>query len=250
MRVVIPSRRRAGRISKAMRMLPDAVVTVDEREEEEYRRLWGDRVVPHPPLDGIAAIRQWILDNFDDEVLVMCDDDLDCVQPLPTLPGGRRTSRIVDPRDVMQILDNASSIAQEIRAPMFGFSRSSNPTNYHPHQIFGFTTFIQGIVGFVGRPVRYDLKLKMSFEDLDIVMSALLKGRFVFVDLRFAWQFVMTRNTGGLSEVRDLAQINAESDYVKRKWGKFLVPSKGQSNNSRRAESRIAVIRKQHIVWD
>lgn len=248
MDIVIPSRGRPDRIWKAMRMLPNAVVTVDEREEEGYRRIWGDRVVPHPPLEGIAAIRQWILDNFHEKILVMVDDDLDHVQAMVTLPSGGIDPRITDPRAVGQILENTAMIAQEIGAPMFGYTRARRPVTFSPLKLFSFTGFVQGVVGFVGRKVRYDLRFKTSCEDLDIVMSALLKGRFVLQDMRFYWSFKTLVNRGGLSQSRRSDQIKMERELLKTKWGKFLARSEGQNNNPNRDEFRVAVRRSQPLL--
>lgn len=218
MQVVIPSRRRVESCRHAIRLFQDPIVSVAESEVDDYSVL-PCRVVPRPDaVTGLGAIRQWILDNFDDEILVMVDDDTSYVACLV----GQRYRRIINPNSVMQILENAAEIAKGVGAPMFGFDQSWDVRKFRPQDPLRFHGWFGSILGFVGRGVRYDPRVTLH-DDIDVCLYALLHHRIVFIDHRFSFCVGQRFLTSGENAVnRSQEREDAEQVYLLQKWGKWL----------------------------
>lgn len=218
MQVVIPSRKRVDVCRRAVRLFHDPIVSVAESEVDDYSVL-PCRVVPRPDdLGTLGAIRQWILDNFDDEILVMVDDDTTKAYCLV----GSRKRTITNPDSIMQILENAAEVAEGIGTPMFGFNQAWDVRKYNPHDPFHFNGWFGSVLGFVGREAHYDPRVTLH-DDIDVILSILLRQRIVFIDHRFSF-VVGTRfkASGGNAVNRSQQAEDLERACLKQKWGKWL----------------------------
>lgn len=227
LRVVIPSRQRAQLlVENALRLFPYATVTVAESELDEYRAvlpadlLAEGRLVPHPDsVTGIAPIRQWCLDNFDEEALVFADDDTYRVQSLV----GIVPVPITDVGDILQILENTATVAAGVGAPVFGFDQSFDVRKFSPFKPFSFNAWSGGVIGMVGRSIRYDPGLRLR-ADIDYCLQALLspQHRVTFQDSRFSFMHRRFGVTGGNAINRSEERNRQEIAYLERKWGQWL----------------------------
>ena len=101
-RIVIPSRERATTLQqKALTLFPDATVCVHKSEAAAYQRILPREQLLLHNVEGLAIIRQWILDHVDDEVVVMVDDDVSMLYSL----CGVRARRLPDPALARQLHD-------------------------------------------------------------------------------------------------------------------------------------------------
>ena len=83
---VIPSAGRAETMT-THKLFREAFVCVPESQVQMYRK-YIDRVVPHPDtVYGMGQKRQWILDNFDEDIIFMADDDIDSKGKGRATPG-------------------------------------------------------------------------------------------------------------------------------------------------------------------
>ncbi len=165
-------------------------------------------------------IRNWIFDNIPDEVLLVVDDDMRAVSSKVGLAYRKYT----DPADVRQICENAAYCAREVGAKMFGFSHVANIIyEFKPQDPISFEHWIGGIVGFIGRGIRYDERYMVAADNLDISLQHLQKNRIVYVDARF---YFLTSDTlrahGGLGKDRSQAREQADADLLVEKWGRYV----------------------------
>lgn len=223
LKVVIPSKGRSHTIGLlSLALFPDAVVTVDEREVDDYAGVVarvGATLLPHPPLPGISAIRNWLLDCISDEAFVMVDDDVKRVYS----KVGRVIRHYRQPNDVRQIVENAYECARGCGAKLFGFTQDGNVLGFKPQDPLTFTGWIGTVIGVIGRSVRYDDRLAIGSEDLDISLRHLLEHRIVFIDERFHFESVnRLRATGGNAFNRSLEREQRESAQLKRVWGDYV----------------------------
>lgn len=228
LRVVIPSRGRPHVIGRAaLRLFPAATVTVPESQMEHYaglatasgeRLIPPERLIPHPDdVRGIAPIRQWVLDHFDDECLVMAADDVyDLVFLVHYVP--RRMSR---PDVVAQVVTNAANVAYGIGAPVFGFNQAWDVRKFRPFEPFTLNSWVGGVIGIIGRDLQYDTNLRLR-ADIDFCLQALLHKRLTFVELRFSFLHRRFGVTGGNAASRSSRRNEDEIAYLQRKWGSHL----------------------------
>ncbi len=217
-RVVIPSKHRADSIgTHALRLFPDATVCIDEREQADYAGVTPNLLL-HPPLPTLASIRNWILDNVPDEIVVQVDDDVVRVFSMV----GYRLRSYAKPDEIGRIIENAALIAHGIGARLFGFSQSGDVKAFKPQDPIRFNSWIGSVVGVVGRDIRWDSGLTLR-GDIDASLKSLLKHRIIYQDTRFYFETGRRfLNKGGNAVNRSEERERKELEYLKRTWGGYI----------------------------
>jgi hypothetical protein len=211
----------------ALRLFPDATVTVAESEMGTYAGITGpggrqlipeERLVPHPEeVSGIAPIRQWVLDHFDDECILMVDDDVyELVFLVHYVPR-----KMSDPEVVRQVVYNAANVAYAIGAPVFGFNQAWDVRKFKPYEPFNLNSWAGGVIGTIGRDLRYDLNLRLR-ADIDFCLQALQHRRLTFIENRFSFMHRRFGLAGGNASSRSSQRNEEEIAYLQRKWGEHL----------------------------
>ena len=93
-----------GHIQK---LVPTATVLVDEAEQETYAKRMNatTELVTHPGLTSIMQIRNFALNHFSEDCIVMIDDDLKNVTSI------RTQKRTMDPEIILQIIENPEAFS-------------------------------------------------------------------------------------------------------------------------------------------
>lgn len=227
LRIVIPSRKRVRLLTeRALTLFPGATVTVAASEMNDYRSIVPpERLVPHPDeVSGIAPIRQWVLDHFDDECIVFADDD---VYQMISLVG-YSYSKIASPATAWRVIENTANIAKEAGTAVFGFNQAFDVRKFVPMKPFLINSWAGGVIGIIGRDFRYDTSLRLR-ADIDFCLQVLLERRFTFIENRIAFVHKRFGLTGGNAVNRSAERNRHELDYLRAKWGRYLTiqPSKG-----------------------
>lgn len=220
LRVVIPSLGRARLALKAMALFRDCnpVVCVAESEQVEYRKSGHKNIVTHPDeVTGIGRIRQWILDNFREHVLVMADDDVSHVWCNMYRSG----FAISDPQMVYEILASAANITEDLGAHVFGFSQSWDVRKYNATKPFNLAGWVGGVIGFAGRR-NYRFTENRLRADIDYCLQSLQADRIFFQDNRYGFVHQRFGLPGGNSANRSLQRDTDEIKYLLQKWGRYL----------------------------
>jgi len=159
LRVVIPSRKRVQVLTdSALTLFPDATVTVAESEMAAYAPVVpAERLVPHPDdVTGIAPIRQWVLDHFDDEAVVFVDDD--CYKLVSVV--GYSYSNLTSPANCWQAVENAANIARTIGTAVFGVNQAWDVRKFNCMKPLLVNSWVGGVIGIIGRDFRFDTALR------------------------------------------------------------------------------------------
>ncbi len=193
---------------------------VAESEADDYKNLPAELLLHPDPVAGIGPLRQWILDNVPDETVVMVDDD---VYVLRTTAGHLTRSHIIrNPLSIQQILDNTAEMAKGLGTAVFGFDQSGGDVRkFHPHDPIRLNSWTGGVIGIIGRDLRYDTTLKLR-ADIDYCLKALLKHRVVCIDTRFAFVHKRFKNRGGNDHMRSAERNQLEIERLKDRWGHWL----------------------------
>lgn len=94
-RIVILSRSRWKSIQDdTLKLLPDWIeIIVPVSEEEEYARVCDNPLILVPDeIEGLGPLRNWVLDNIEEETVIMFDDDVTTCYNL----SGPKSKRITD----------------------------------------------------------------------------------------------------------------------------------------------------------
>lgn len=217
--IVVPSKGRPGNMAGIMDLLPTAAICVDEREEAAYRDVVPkQKLVLHEPTKTLGQVRQWVLDHWEQECVVMIDDDFRQV----VCNVGRRTRRITDPDAIRQVIENAATVSKELDIALFHWSRQPNPRDFKACDPISFKALASNAWGVVGREFKVDTSLNLC-ESVDLTLQNLLKRRIVFQDRRFYFDCGgVWSGRGGLQSMRTMEGQNDEKRKMAQRWGRYL----------------------------
>jgi hypothetical protein len=217
-RYLILSRGRSRTIV-SHKMFPFADVIVPEYEKALYEKKIKKAVLTYPDnIHGLSILRNYILRKFTEEIIIMIDDDIDKLynQEFNTY------TRITDPIDIKRILDSTAAITKDLGKSLFGYKPSRNITFYDPTNPFRLNGWVGTVIGIVGRKYYFD-EHNILKTDIDYSLQCLLEDRIIIQDMRYVFDSIKIKNSGGNSTYRTKDRVESEQMYLKRKWGKHIV---------------------------
>lgn len=216
-KVVIISRGRANTCN-TQNILPDWVpFLVPESQKAEYEAAMPNRKIETLPDDaiGLGKVRNWCVDNYKQDIVIMCDDDLHRIYDLT----GDDSRLITDRDEAMAVVLSLAGLAKDMGVHWFGF-RNLDIRKYSNFEPFALNESPSGIVGVMGKKYRFrDDKFKV---DIDMTLQNLLEDRICLVDRRFSVSNKMMGGKGGNSSTRTSAEFQRSVQALKERWGNFL----------------------------
>ena len=209
---MILSRGRSRTIT-SHKLFPYATLVIPDDEEEVYKHIKLHTVLIPAELKGLSRVRNWVLDNFDEEIVIMVDDDIKSLVFLQY----EKNKKIKDSAYIAQVLINAAIMADDMEVGVFGFNQKWDVRKYDGSLPFKLKTWVGGVIGVVGRKLRFDEK-NMFKVDIDFCLQNLLKNRILFVDNRYSFEQERDKNLGGNSIFRTEEKVKKEMSYLKKKW--------------------------------
>ena len=231
LRKVILSRGRHESIN-THNLLSKFDLVVPESELLEYKMVVenAENIVGIPDdIHGLGSVRNWVLDHYEDEIVVMFDDDIKhFISVLNLSPVN-----ITKPEMIDQIINNIAVCCMDAGLSLFGLSQFGDVRKYEHTQPFLLNSWTGTIVGIIGRKHRFTEINKLKV-DADFTLQKLLDDRIVWIDARYTFSCVRDSNKGGNSLYRSQARIDKEVDFLKRKWKDHIkissMSSQGKAN--------------------
>ena len=220
--VVIPSRGRSRSIGRhSLTLFPYATVTVDERELEAYAGVVPEeQLLPHPPMNGLLEIENWIHEQDLAEFVYLVADDIRAVR----CNVGYRVREYRDPFVVADLLETTAYCARDAGAFLFGAGHHLTNTYYTADRPFTVVGYVRNVYGYRrGHELRGDPAVRMHY-DVDIALQALLKHRIIWRDERFAFieAHVLGAASGGNAGLVDPKAVEDTNRNMRRKWGRWV----------------------------
>ena len=199
------------------KLFPSATLVVPESEKADYADIPLPELVTIPDeITGVSAVRNWIVDRFDEDALVMLDDDITACVCMVSL-----RCRKLSPDETLAMITNAAWCARGAEARLFGWHQRSDPRLLQRNDPFGVNHWVGGAVGIVrdenGNAPKWDELLKCKC-DIDATLQELLDTRLVWNEARFCFVQARDKNLGGNSLFRTSDRITTEKRHLKRKW--------------------------------
>jgi hypothetical protein len=181
----------------------------------------------HPDsLEGLGQKRQWIMDNFDDEIVFMADDDISCLQYMGDVSDrdtGHVYKKIYDPDHIWEVLLNTAHIARDLGTNLFGFNELPDKRKFDYLSPFETRKRINGFaMGVIRDGQRLDPRLVLK-ADYDFFLMSLYWKRFVWRDERYCFIAKHYTNKGGCSDYRSVPRELACVEILKQKFGTQVV---------------------------
>ena len=210
---------------------------VPEAEKDAYKAQIKNPILTTPnEVKGLGRLRNWVLDNFDDETIIMVDDDITTMYCLT----GEKTDRISDPNAVVQILINDAIMARDLGVHVFGFNQT-DIRKFNGCEPFGLCGWVGCVIGVIGREYKFrDDAFKV---DIDMCLQNLLVDRIIWIDYRYTFPQQRDNNTGGNSIFRTKELFDKSVESLKKKWGSAI----RLSNHKGQIHIQTNVGRKQNV---
>jgi hypothetical protein len=203
------------------RVIPSATIVVPESEVELYEELTGrEDLVPIPDeYEGGAAVSNWCLDHFEDECLILMDDDISgCF----SIGAGYDRGRWLTRDEILHVLEVTTVCAYDVGVTLFGFNEAFDRRKFQDTDPFKLSGRCGGgVMGVIGREYRLDDMLRTRYS-VDFALQHLLKDRIVWVERRYLFAQKQETNAGGDTLFRSTARVARDEARVKEKWGRFV----------------------------
>lgn len=223
--IYIPSYKRANDCLTA-RVFKKATICCHEFEAEEYRQNNENRVLAIPDDlqgRGMGIIRNWILDNSDEDYIVMMDDDIISVGYYENKTRYEYTEQEWD-----DFIVNAFVMCEEAGAKMWGVNLLEDKKAYREYSPLSFISPILGpCMGIVksGNPLRFDEELGLK-EDYDYSLQMLNRFRRILRFNKVHYRGKHIRGAGGCISYRTSEKEELQKKRFTEKWGTKIIKFK------------------------
>lgn len=211
-KIVILSRGRSDTMT-THKILPMATLVCPESEAKDYEKFGLPIVTTPDDVIGMGRLRNWVLDNFKEEILVMVDDDVTGVRLVADLI----CKEMRDPEIAYQLIVATAICAKDAGVGVFGWNQQWDVRKYRAEYPFRLNTWAGGVIDIIGRDIRF-LERNMFKVDVDFFLEQLLQKRIVWIESRFSFVQVRDRNKGGNSAFRTAEKVQDEIEFLKKKW--------------------------------
>jgi len=200
-------------------LLRDYRVLVPESEQHLYAEVVDPKCIDTIPdsVRGLAAIRNWVIKNYDQDVC-MIDDDIKCFFTLCR----KKAHKVTNPDVIDQVIANCYINALDAGARVFGFAQmGADVRKYKPDDPFKLVSWTGTIIGIIGKELKFDERNKLRV-DADFCLQSLGEDRIVWIDTRFSFDCIRDTNKGGNANLRSKENLEREKRYLKMKWGSHI----------------------------
>lgn len=222
-----PSRRRAKLVT-SHKAIDNVVYVVHEEEAQDYLQEGLQiKICPNEIKGNIARIRNWILDNSGDRV-VMVDDD---IKKMVFVEG--RNRKKLSPIQAFEFIEKGFELADEMNVRLWGVNLNTDVGCYRTYQPFSLSSVVLGpFCCFLKMDLRYDERLSLK-EDYDLAIQVLNKYRKI---LRFNYAHYVCAHQnmkGGCSIYRTRSRELAQFELIQKKWGKKIIKMDKQKESTK-----------------
>lgn len=238
MKVCIPSKNRASTIKTHLFFKPeDVLIFVEPQEAKRYQVYWPEyKIIDIQNSNkGIAYVRNFIIDNSNEDKIIMADDDV-------TYLGVRTKDNRYDDlifdssnflKDVEKGLDTYCGYSIPKDTFAYFNNKNSNQQRFYINIRYLTTFFGLNLKKMKENNIRYDSSI-FDTDDVDITAQLLLNNHNVCIDYLYALKNEV-RAAGGLTDLRKMNGVNVDewyrtrSDILAKKYGlEFLRMSRDE----------------------
>ena len=218
MQILSPSWKRADSCF-THKYLPDIKYVVCTSQADAYRAN-GLPVLecPDSAQGSVCRVRNWILDNADDEHVLIVDDD---IHYLGRWNGNKHQK--MNTKQAMEFIAQGFELAEQFGVRFWGINLLQDKGAYREYTPFSLNNVVLGpFGGFLNADCRYDESLPLK-EDYDMSLQMLNKHRKV---LRINYAHYVCKqhtNRGGCASYRTVSREMEQFDMLQAKWGKSII---------------------------
>lgn len=232
-RLYAPSYKRPNDVT-TQKYLSQCVYVVAESEAKEYEKaghkLW---VVPDSAQGNLCRIRNYILNNAEEENIIILDDDY---QYLGYWEQQKQYK--MKEEQVYEFIEHALLLIEDLDIHFWGLNCIPDKKAYREYSPFSFKSYIGGpFQAFRNTDLRYDEKLPLK-EDYDMSLQMLNKYRRILRFNQFHYKVEQHTNQGGCAAYRTIQKEKDQFKLLQKKWGSNIVRvDDGKANVNRKKKN-------------
>ncbi len=230
----VPSYGRADKIL-TQNVLNDCTYVVRESQEEAYRNAGVKKILaaPDSEIDSLPKVRQWIIDNTPEDIVIQLDDDIERFSY-----ANKNNIVVIEDKDTVDMeLERVAQLLSDLDIGFAALPMQENVLKYTRE--FSFKSTI-GLVCWFNKSAlkqsRYDPGIKFK-ADIDFELQELLHNRIMLIPEYLRVKATYDRNKGGNSETKNSRTVNEAVEYMNTKWGRYY------SHNFKNNTSKVNVRR-------
>lgn len=211
----IPSYKRADAVT-TLDWMPYATLVVRESEASDYREHNPEaKILPveDSQICSAVKVRNWILDNAPEDLIVQCDDDVDVIEYCNHQNQHRLTNE-----DLLMECERVAVMIDDLHLGYGAVSCAFKPMAHEGEFTFNHSC---GVLSWYDKrylKARYDEGCELN-DDLDFALQELLYNR-IFLCVEYIYiKAGRDTNPGGNSVNKSRAMQARAREYMKQKWG-------------------------------
>lgn len=227
MRIIIPSKGRAGKMTTQDVFKVDAVYC-PMNEIEEYNKAYPKLSLVGVPdnIKGITPTRNFILDNETDSHLIMVDDDVEYFFVFENL----ETLKIDDWGRIKLLFENMFVMAEEIGTNLWGLQLATDPKFYRHYSPFSLSSIVvANLFGMIKGVQRFDERLVVK-EDYDYSIMSMYRHRKILKFQKYGVKVQHLTNQGGCVSYRTREVEEQAYQTLLKKWGSKIIKRQDNKN--------------------
>ncbi len=211
MKVCIPSKNRASTIKTHLFFKPeDVLIFVEPQEVRKYKIFWPDYdIVDIKKSDqGISFVRNYIINNINEDKIIMTDDDINYF-------GLRNNNYRYDKiNDLTEMINDICEGLEKywgysIPSDVFAYfeNRNTNQLRFHENKKTLVSFYGLNVKELKKHNIRFDNSLEI--DDIDFTIQIILNNGKICSDYKYAMSHDM-RTPGGITSMRKLNSFSVD----------------------------------------
>lgn len=214
--IYVPSCNRSENVHDR-KLLPNSRFSYVVRKSQEKLYLSEGCVnviaVEDEEINSLGKVRQWIIDNAKEDVVIQVDDDVKSLRYVLK----ENTRELTDDEVVGELL----RVSQIILDLDLGFaSTAMNPDPRRANSEFVWKEITGGICWFNKKALKARYERELMKVDADFMLQELLYNRICVVPKYLGLMAEHDVNKGGNNVNKTYARLVSDNEYLKTKWGR------------------------------
>lgn len=224
MKFISPSYKRANSV-KTHKLIKNLTYAVHEFEEKEYKKAgYNVLVLPDATRGNIPNVRNWILDQKLNDVIIFIDDDIEAFNYWQYC----KQIKLKD-EQLQEHIESMLEVALSWGVCLFGVNPASDKGSYREYTPFSTTSYIScSFQGLINCKYRYDAKLPLK-EDYDLCIQICNEERQILRFNQYSLRKKDHANLGGCADYRTKKKEEEQFKLLQKKWGSQIVKKDSNS---------------------
>lgn len=213
--IYVPSYKRYENLHDKKLLSAGCTYVVRKSEENLYRSEGCENLiaVEDEKINSLGKVRQWIIDNAKEDVIIQIDDDV------------KRLCYVLkaNERDLeeSEVIDELLRVSQILLDLELGFASLSMSPDLRKHKSeFLWKAITGGVCWFNKKAIKGKYEPDLMKVDADFMLQELLYNRICIVPDYIGLYAQHDTNKGGNNVNKSYARLVTANNYLKTKWGR------------------------------